>query len=150
MTAIAISRHVDAPADRVWEVLTDIERSPETIRAIDAVEVHTGPGFDVGTRWTETRTMMGRTVSETMEVTELEPGRSYVVEATSGRTHYRSEFGVAPDGQGTVVTMTFAGEPSGIGGKIMVATLGRLFVGQTRKALAQDLEDIARASEQRS
>ena len=150
MSAIAISRYVDAPPDRVWEVLTDIARSPEVIRAIDAVEVHTGSGFDVGTRWTETRTMMGRTVSETMEVTGLESGRSYVVEANSRGTHYRSEFDVAPDNEGTMLTMSFAGEPSGIGGKIMVATLGRLFAGQTRKALAADLEDIARASERRS
>jgi hypothetical protein len=43
--------------------------------------------------------------------------------------------------------MAFAGQPSGEGGKIMTATLGRLFAGPTRRALAADLDDIARVTE---
>jgi carbon monoxide dehydrogenase subunit G len=147
MNAMTVSRHVEAPPDRVWAVLTDLEHSPEVISAIRSVEIHTGPGFDVGTRWTETRTMMGRTASETMEVTAVDPGRSYVVEADSGGTHYRSEFRIAPDGGGTALAMTFGGQPSGLGGKLAAATFGRLFAGATRKALIADLDDIARASE---
>ena len=150
MNPLTVSRHIDASPDRVWGVLTDLEHAPEIIRAVESVELHTGAGFDVGTRWTETRTMMGRTASETMEVTAVDPGRSYVVEADSGGTHFRSEFRLAPDGDGTTVTMSFDGQPSGLGGKVMVATLGRLFAGPTRKALAADLDDIARASERES
>ena len=144
---MTVSRHVDAPPDRVWDVLTDLEHSPDVVRAIGLVEIHTGPGFDVGTRWTETRTMMGRTANETMEVTAIDLGRSYVVEADSGGTHYRSEFRIAPDGDGTAITMTFGGQPSGLGGRVAAATLGRLFARPTRKALAADLDDIAQASE---
>lgn len=147
MQAITVSRHVDAPPERVWAVLTDLGRSPEVVRAIQSVELHTGTGFEVGTRWTETRTMMGRTAREVMEVTAVEPERSYVVEADSGSTHYRSELRLAPHGDGTTVTMSFDGQPSGLGGKLAAATLGRLFAGATRKALAADLDDIARASE---
>ena len=147
MNPLTVSRHIDASPDRVWAVLTDLEHAPEVIRAVESVEVHTGTGFDVGTRWTETRTMMGRTASETMEVTAVDPGRSYVVEADSGGTHFRSEFRLAPEADGTTVTMTFRGQPSGLGGKVLAATLGRLFAGPTRKALAADLDDIARASE---
>lgn len=147
---MTVSRHVDAPSERVWAVLTDLEHSPEVIRAIESVEIHTGTGFDVGTRWTETRTMMGRTASETMEVTALDPGRSYVVEADSSGTHYRSEFVIAPDNGGTSVTMTFGGQPSTLAGRVMAATLGRLFTRSTRNALAGDLDDIAHASEHRT
>jgi carbon monoxide dehydrogenase subunit G len=149
MKAMTVSRRVAAPQDRVWAVVTDLERSPEVIRAIEAVEIHTEAGFDVGTRWTETRTMMGRTATETMEVTAVDPGRSYIVEADSGGTHYRSEFTLTPDEDGTVLTMTFVGEPSGLGGKVAAATLGRLFARATRKALAADLDDIGTASERR-
>jgi carbon monoxide dehydrogenase subunit G len=147
MKAMTVSRHVDAPPDRVWDVLTDLEHSPEVIRAIGSVEIHTGPGFDVGTRWTETRTMMGRTASETMEVTAIDIGRSYVVEADSGGTHYRSEFRITPAGDGTALTMTFGGRPAGLVGRVAAATLGRLFARPTRKALAADLDDIAQTSE---
>ncbi len=147
MHTMTVSRHVAAPPERIWAVLTDLEHSPDVIGAIEAVELHTGSGFDVGTRWTETRTMMGRTATETMEVTAVDPPRSYVVEADSSGTHYRSEFLVVPDGDGTTVTMTFSGQPSGLGGRIVAATLGRLFASATRKALAADLDDIARACE---
>jgi len=149
MNPLTVTRHVAAAPDRVWAVLTDLEHAPEVIRAVESVEVHTGAGFDVGTRWSETRTMMGRTASETMEVTTVDPGRSYVVEADSGSTHFRSEFHLAPDAGGTIVTMTFDGQPSGLGGKVLAATLGRLLAGPTRKALAADLDDIAAASERR-
>jgi carbon monoxide dehydrogenase subunit G len=147
VNALTVSRHVDAPPERVWEVLTDLERAPDVVRAIESVEVHTGTGFGVGTRWTETRTMMGRTARETMEVTAFAPLRSYVVEAISGATRYRSEFGVAPDGRGTTLTMTFDAQPSGLVGKLAAATLGRLFAGLTRRALASDLDDVGHASE---
>lgn len=149
MTALTVRRHVAAPPERVWEVVTDLEHSPEVIRAIDSVEVHTGGDFGVGTRWTETRTMMGRTASETMEITAVDPGRSYVAEADSGNVHYRSEFHVIAEGAGTALTMTFDGQPSTLGGKVVAATLGRLSAGATRKALAADLDDIAAACERR-
>lgn len=147
MKPMTVSRRIDASPERVWDVLTDLERAAEVIRAIQSVEIHAGTGFGVGTRWTETRTMMGRTATETMAVTEVDPGRSYVVEADSGSTHYRSAFHLDPDNGGTSLTMTFEGQPSGLGGRILAATLGRLFSRPTRNALAADLEDIAVASE---
>lgn len=83
-------------------------------------------------------------------VTAVDPGRSYAVEAGSGGTHYRSVFHIAPDGGGTALTMTFDGQPSGLGGRVVAATLGRLLARSTRKALVADLDDIARASERGS
>ncbi len=147
VNAIAISRHIAASPDRVWAVVTDIEHSAEVIRAIDGVEMHSGADFRVGTRWTETRTMMGRTATETMEVTAVEPVASYVVEAESAGTHYRSEFRLTPEGDGTFLTMTFSAHPTTLGAKVLAATLGRLFSSATRKALAADLDDIAQAAE---
>lgn len=144
---MTVSRDVSAPVERVWAIITDLEQSPSVIGAIESVEVHTEAGFGVGTRWTETRTMMGRTASETMEVTAVDPGRSYVVEATSGTTRYRSEFRVEAAGDGTALTMTFGATSSTVGAKILAATIGRLFAGMTRKALAADLDDIAQAAE---
>jgi carbon monoxide dehydrogenase subunit G len=141
--AMTVSRHVDAPPDQVWAVLTDLEHSPEVIRAIGSVEISTGPGFDVGTRWTETRTMDGPHRQRDHGVTAIGLGRSYVVEADSGGAHYRSEFRITPAGDGTALTMTFGGRPSGLGGRVAAATLGRLFARPTRKALAADLDDIA-------
>ena len=142
-----VIRRIAAPRDRVWEVLTDVDRSPEVISAIQSVERVRGEGFDVGTRWRETRTMMGREATEEMEVTAVEPGERYVVETDGTGAHYRSEFVLEGDGGGTEVTMTFASEPSGALARILDATVGRLLAGATRRALAADLEDVAHASE---
>lgn len=43
--------------------------------------------------------------------------------------------------------MTFGAQPQGIVAKVMSATIGRLFMGATRKALRKDLDDIAAAAE---
>ena len=55
---------------------------------------------------------------------------------------------VEPDGDGgSVLVMSFSGTPTGTMAKIVSATIGRFFVGATRKAFAQDLADIAAAAE---
>ncbi len=129
-------------------MITDLDRSPETISGIRDVErLEGGAGFEVGTKWRETRVMFGREATEVMEVTALDPGRSYTVEADSRGAHYRSTMTVEPAAGGSLVTSTFGGEPAGVVGKVLAATVGRLFQGATRKALQKDLDDIAAAAE---
>lgn len=149
---LRIEREVAAPAADVWAVMTDLERSPEIISGIDAIERLDGGGdFRVGTSWRETRTLMGRQVTEEMQVTAVDPGRAYTVEADSRGAHYRSVLGVEPMGSGRCrVFMTFDGQPGSTLGKVMAATVGRLFEGATRKALEKDLADIAAAAERRA
>jgi hypothetical protein len=149
MSELTINQEVKAPAERVWAVLTDLEGTERTLRAVRKIErLDGGSSFGVGTRWRETRVMFGREATEEMAVTAIEPGRSYVVEADSRGTHYRSVMGVEALGDSrSRVYMTFAAESSGLLGKIMAATIGRLFVGSIRKALRQDLEDIGRTAE---
>lgn len=144
---MTVSRHVDAPRQRVWDVVTDLDRSPEVISAIQKIERVQGDGFGLGTRWRETRTMFGREATEVMEVTEVDPPRGYVVETEGAGTHYRSEFSLTDEGDGTRLTMTFGAEPRGVVGRVMAATVGRLFSGATRSAVTADLDDIARTCE---
>lgn len=149
MSTTHVEREVAAPSQRVWAVMTDLERSPEVLSNVEAIErLDDGSGFGVGTRWRETRTMMGRQATEEMAVTAVEPGRSYTVEANSRGAHYRSVLAVDPlGGERSRLSMTFGGEPTGLASKLLSATLGRLFEGATRKALEQDLADIAAAAE---
>jgi len=148
MMELSTSRDVSAPADAVWSVLTDLEGAADRISGILEIEILEGGGdFGIGTKWRETRKMFGREATEVMEVTELEPGKSYTTEANSHGAHYRSKMSVEPVGAGSRVTMTFAGEPHGTIAKVMAATVGKLFEGATRKAIQQDLADIAAAAE---
>ncbi|MEX2561974.1 MAG: SRPBCC family protein [Nitriliruptoraceae bacterium] len=148
---MTVSREIDASPDVVWEVITDIEHSPQVISSIQAIDrLDDGDGFGVGTRWRETRTMFGREAEEVMEVSAIEAGVSYTVVAVSGKTVYTSVFRLDPiEGSRSRLTMTFGAESKGLA-KLMGATIGRLFRGASRKMLERDLDDIAAAAEGRS
>ena len=145
---VTCSRHINAPAEKVWGLMTDLESFPETVGGIESVErLDDGSGFGPGTTWRETRTLLGRTATEDMWVTDFDPGRSYVVEANSHGTGYRTSQRIESEGEGSLLTMTFSGTPTGTVSKIMSATIGRLFAKATKKAFEQDLADIAAAAE---
>lgn len=148
MDDLRISRTINAPPDRVWRVITDLERSPEVISGITAVErLDSGSDFAVGTTWRETRIMFGREATEVMEIVAVDEGRSYTAAADGRGARYRSTLSVSPAEGGSTLTMTFGAEPTGPVARILGATVGRLFAGATRKAIEQDLEDIAAAAE---
>ena len=148
MQDVEIRRHVAAPVQRVWDVATDLPGSPQVIQGIDAVEVLTPGPFGVGTRWRETRTMMGRSATEEMTVTAVEPQRSYRVEAASRGAHYVSTFAFAPSADGgTDVTTTFGGQPTSTVARVLGAVTAPLGRRAVTKALEQDLRDIAAAAE---
>jgi carbon monoxide dehydrogenase subunit G len=148
-----VELHHDTTADPadVWAVVTDLEGSVDTLSGVTAIERLDGSdGFEVGTRWRETRAMFGREASEELVVTAVEPGRSYTVAADNRGTHYTSVLSVEPTDAGARIRMTFGAEQAGRLGRLMARTVGRAFESATRKALEQDLADIAAAAEERS
>ncbi|WP_306363711.1 SRPBCC family protein [Nocardia sp. CC227C] len=147
MPTISVTREIAAPPERVWAVVTDIDRAAEVMKGVDKVErVGGGAGFEVGTAWRETRTMLGKRSTETMTVTAIDPGRSYTVEADSRGTHFTSVITVAPQGEGTLLSMTFGGEAEGPAAKL-AGIFGKLFERATRRLVRRDLDDIAAAAE---
>lgn len=149
MTTVSVTRTAAADPARVWALATDIGSWAQTMSGIDAVEVLERPEFGVGTRWRETRTMMGRPSTEEMWVTAVEEGRSYTVEADSHGAHYTSVFTFRPAGAGgTEIELTFTGEASGRGARLLSALTAPLARRSVAKALQQDLVDLARAAEQ--
>lgn len=147
MADMQVQRRIAAPPDRVWSIITDVEGSSTIISGIDSVEqLGSGP-FGVGTAWRETRTMFGKQATEEMRVVAVEEGRSYTVESQAAGTTYRSTMAVEPDGDGAMLSMSFSAEAGSSISKLFASTIGKLFEGGTRKALEQDLADIAAAAE---
>jgi carbon monoxide dehydrogenase subunit G len=146
---IEVSQPVAAPASAVWQVITDLPHWSEVVAGIDSVErLDTADGFGVGTRWRETRTMYGRTATEEMEVTAVEPGRSYTTQARNGSTLYTSVMSVQPRGDSaSLLSMTFDAQAGGLLNKTLGAVVGRLMAGNVRKMMQKDLQDIARRAE---
>lgn len=145
---IVASRDVAAPAQRVWDVVTDIEGSPAVLSAVEGVErLDDGSAFGVGTRWRETRTMFGRRSTSEMEVTAVDEPRTYTVVAVDGATTYTSTITVDPLGADRcVLGMSFEARSRTTIGRLLTATVGRLFAGATRRSLQRDLDDLARHS----
>lgn len=152
MTNLEVSRDVSASAGVVWAVMTDIENAEDTISAIQSIVILSEPqAFDVGTRWRETRTMFGKQATEEMWISSVDPGASYVAEAESNGAKYTTTMKVVATGErSSRVSMSFGAKPTGTMAKVMGATLGKLFENATRKALAQDLDDIAAVAEART
>lgn len=151
MAAVSVSQDIAADPAVVWSIVVGMDRWVEVVEAIEAVErLDSGDAFGPGTSWRETRTMFGRQATEDMEVTEFEDGVRYATVAESHGSTYRSEMRVDPTVDGTRLSMTFRAEPHSVVAKIASATLGRLFIGATRKALAKDLADIAASAESAS
>ncbi|MFI1397338.1 SRPBCC family protein [Streptomyces sp. NPDC020681] len=148
-TRVVVERRITAPADRVWRALTDLESMPRVLSGVDKVEILSADGpFRVGTRWRETRTMLGKQATEEMEVTASEPPERYVVEAHSHGTHYVSEFALRSAGPETTdVRMTFSATPSGGVTGLLAKIFGAIGRRAVAKAIAKDLADVATSVE---
>ena len=148
MKGLEISREVNAATDQVWGLITDLDGAAKRLSGIDSLERLSGPGFGVGTRWRETRTMFGKQATEEMEVASVTTGSAYTVLAESHGSRYHSGLRVEKRGGGTsLLTMTFSAEPQSFGAKVMGTLLGPLARSATKKAITQDLADIAAAAE---
>ncbi|WP_336712098.1 SRPBCC family protein [Arthrobacter sp. USHLN218] len=148
---LELDRYIDAPADVVWTVLTDIGRSPSTLSGVAGVEVLTPGAYREGFRWRETRRMLGKEATEEMWVADVDAPHSTTVKAASGGTDYTTRFTLTPAGAGTKLRMSFGAEAQNPGWqhRLAMALFGRLGMHAARKAINQDLYDIAAAAEAR-
>lgn len=144
--AITVERQVDAPPEAVFRVASDFAKAPERIRGIVKVEMLTNGPVGKGTRFRETRKMFGREATETMEVTEFEPPRRYVLGAESHGCRYRAELAFEPQGGGTRMRMIFGAEPLTFFAKVM-SVLMRPMMKKMVAECGRDLDDIKQSVE---
>jgi uncharacterized protein YndB with AHSA1/START domain len=76
------SVEINAPSERVWAVLSDVERWPAWTPTTTSVVMETPPPFAVGSR--ATLELRGQKQPSVWEVTELTPGRSFTREMRAG------------------------------------------------------------------
>lgn len=150
MHVLRLEREVAAPAHRVWALLTDIEGWAEILSAVRRVRrLDDREAFGVGTRWCESRRVLGREVTEELWVSAVDPGRSYTVEADSHGGHFRTTLAVEPlGGDASRIELAFRGRARGAFGRLLGVTVGRLLEGTLRHELQRDLDDFARAAEE--
>lgn len=149
MTRFSMTRRIEAPIETVFEMATDLPRAAQHIRGIERIELLTDLPIGVGTRWRETRRVMGHEDTQTMEITAFDPPRSYTIGCDSYGSHFGSTFRFAAQPGGTDVTLEVQCEARSLGAKLM-SPLGNLMFGSVmRKCMEDDLDDLKRVAEMR-
>jgi hypothetical protein len=107
MMTVTVATEIAAPLDRVFEVFTDLEHSAERVSNIRKIEMLTVGGFRLGTRWRETREVLGRLDSAEMEVTSFELSRTYTITHHKAGARIGAVFTFEPVDGGTKVQVEF-------------------------------------------
>lgn len=149
MAKFSMSEHVTAPPEVVFEVASDFHNAAENVQGIDSLEVLTDGPIGVGTRFRETRVMLGKASTEEMEVTAFDPPHSYVVETESCGCHFRCEYRFVGDISGTNLRLTMDTSAISLFAKLM-SPLSALMMGPMKKCIAADLEDVKSVAESRA
>ncbi len=139
MATTTASRMIDAPAERVFETVAQIENFSKAIPHITGIEFLSKQRKGVGTRFRETRVMGGREATTELEVTEYVPNEKVRLVSESGGTTWDTVFTVHPvAGAGTELKMVMDSTPH----KLMAKIVNPLVGPMVRKALEKDLDGL--------
>jgi uncharacterized protein YndB with AHSA1/START domain len=146
MATVTVSDYVAAPIEQVFRLFTDIEHGTAHVSGIKKVEMLTPGAIHLGTRWRETREVMGRLDSAEMEITAFERNRMYTITHHKAGVRIDATFWFDTSGEGTKVSVEYeigaGGLPPGL-----LAPLGWAMGGKIEGVLSHDLADLKRSVE---
>jgi carbon monoxide dehydrogenase subunit G len=146
MATAKVSSQIAAPVDQVFAIFTDIEHGAAHVSGIKQIERLTQGRFSLGTRWRETRQVLGRLDDAEMEVTALEWNRNYTITHHKAGIRINAEFTFEPTADGTRVSVEFAmghgGLPPGL-----LTPLEWAIDSKVRGVLTDDLNDLKHSIE---
>jgi uncharacterized protein YndB with AHSA1/START domain len=131
---------IAAPAERVWEVLTDVDHWPDMSPSITRVDRIQGASLEPGAR---VRIKQPRMAAMTWQVTDLQPGRSFAWQAANPGILTIGTHDVRETPTGTAVTLGI--EHSGP----LAPIVGRLTLGRTRRYVGMEAAGLKQRSEAR-
>ena len=130
---------IDAPQQRVWDVLTDIEAWPQRIETVDSVELLTPAPMTQGSRVRLKQPKLGE---GTWEVTAWDaPSAFEWTQKTTGATTVAGHRVEALDRGRTRLTLTL--DMRGF----LIPIFGRLFKNLTNDYMSREAEGMKRAAE---
>lgn len=135
---------VDAPVDQVFALFSDIPNATR-IPGIVRIEMLTPGAVRRGTRFRETRKVMGTEATEQMEVTDWQPGRSYTLACTSHGATHTTRFDFVPHGGGTRVRLDYRMDPH----TLMARVMGKMMMGTIRRCMNEDAAALKALAEGR-
>ena len=142
MATITVSNEIAAPVHRVFEYFTDVGVGANHVSGIKKIAMLTPGKFGLGTRWIETREVLGVTDSAEMEVTSFERDKTYTITHHKGGVRIDTAFWFEPvGGRATKVTVEFELDSSGLPPGLL-APLNWAIAGKVRDVIGHDLADL--------
>ena len=134
---------IAAPPERVFAAITDIDSFGSWMRGFVRVERVTPGPLAVGSKFRETRKMMGHEATEEFEVTGIDAPRTLdlYVDGSKGSSKcgwYKFRHTVTPIEGGSLLVLS--GEAGGATG--CMALLGKVMVGPMKMAIGKDLKSF--------
>jgi carbon monoxide dehydrogenase subunit G len=134
----SLSVQIDAPAERVWPVMSDIERWHEWTPSIRSVRRTNAGPFRIGAR---ARVYQPKLPPADWVVTALDEGRAFVWESRAPGVRVIATHTVEPVGTGSRVTLSI--QYYGVIGTLF----GRLTAGINRRYIALEADGLKRRAE---
>ncbi|MCA9450099.1 MAG: SRPBCC family protein [Candidatus Omnitrophica bacterium] len=150
MMEVIAEKRIEAPKEKVFAVFTDLRNCDQHIPGIIKAEVLTDGDIGVGTRWKETREMMGKEHTEEMEISEFVPNDFYRVTASGCGCAYLTEFHFKEENGETLATMNFSAKPLTVLAKITSPLMGIMMKGSLKKMMDEDMQALKKVCEGRS
>ena len=128
---------IQAPAERVFAFIADIERQPEWIGAVAGVSSLSSNPAQLGTTFVLSLALMGKSADATQEVTRFEPNRVYTQSTTSGPIPTEITITLTENGSTTTVHNVTEADISSLG-----RLAGPLVQRTIRRQLESDLHTL--------
>ena len=138
MSRTTVRRTIDAPVDFVFRTVAEIDNFSKAIPHIVNVEFLSDARNGVGSRFRETRLMMGREASTVLEVTEYVENERVRLVSDEGGTIWDSVFTVTSVDDGTELTLVMDAAPYTFKSKILTPIM-KLVI---RMGLVKDMDAV--------
>jgi uncharacterized protein YndB with AHSA1/START domain len=125
---------IDAPRERIWSVLTDVERWPEWTASMTRVRYISGDRIAVGSR---AKIKQPRLPEVVWEVTEVVPGESFTWEARGPGAKTTAVHRLQPGGTGPVTVQLGIRQAGPLG-----SLVGLLARGLTQRYVQMEAEGL--------
>lgn len=149
MGRMNLSITINAAPPTVFNVVSDVENSPDRIDWYEKVEMLTDGPVRVGTQWRETRRMNNRQSVEEWEMTAFESPSFFSAYCDSHGYDVKLTMRVYPEGDGSKLTLDMATKPRTFIGKLMTP-VEWLMASMMKKIVLRDLQNTKSFIEKQS
>ena len=137
-----LSIAVDRPPEDVFAYLAEVGNLTEWQSGVHSAGIEGGGAAAVGARVVESRTMLGKEMTTTLEIVDFEPPRLFTLRALDGPALLTIRHELEPSGEGTELRVVVEGEV-----KHMPGFAAGLMMRGAERQFRKDFERLKRVLE---